>query len=332
MPVLTDVCNGKCEAKIKKRECTNIYSPFNLNDMKQRVSIIFVFVVFSQTIFSQAIPADSLYLGQTAPGDVPKIFSLQVTPGFFAAERITISNDGKTIYYSELNGYFNKARVKYYEYTNDRWHGPNHLFEGYFSPLLTPAGDTMFLQKASDNATQVWASIKSGTSWSDPFPFMPHQKLQYLLQKTNNGNYYFSSQYALGGLGKRDWSILVINGTDTTLQSLGIPLCTEGDDVDFSISKNDSVFIFGGKRAGTTNQSDLYVSFKTNGHSWTNPKNLGSTINMNNPADGRWAPCITSDNKYLFYTGGWSSPKIFWVRIDHLIDSLRHTNFIPSTN
>ena len=39
------------------------------------------------------------------------------------------------------------------------------------------------------------------------------------------------------------------------------------------------------------------------------------------------------DNKYLFYTAGtnpnYSDTYIYWAGIDGLIDSLRHTNFIP---
>jgi hypothetical protein len=43
-------------------------------------------------------------MGQTPPGNTPKIFPLSVKPGFFAAERIAISNDGKDIYYTEIQG------------------------------------------------------------------------------------------------------------------------------------------------------------------------------------------------------------------------------------
>ena len=297
--------------------------------MKLVLQFFFVFIVFSQTIFSQTIPADSLYLGQKLSDSNPELFLLPVSPGFFAAERITFSNDGKTIYYSELNGYFDKARVKYYNYSHNKWNGPYILFEGYFSPMLTPGNDTIFLQKAADKATQIWFSIKSGTSWCDPIRFMPDKKLQYLLQVTNNGNFYFSSEYSNGGLGKRDWSKLVITGKDTTLQSLGPPLCTSDDDVDFCVSRNDSVIIIAAKRTETTNKLDLFISYRKNNNFWTTPQNLGPKININNPNDGRWSPSLTSDNKYLFYTGGWNSPKIYWVRINNLIDSIKQTNLTP---
>ena len=56
--------------------------------------------------FSQSVSPGSLYLGQTPPENIPKIFPLAVKQGFFAAERIAISHDGRDIYYSELKGYY----------------------------------------------------------------------------------------------------------------------------------------------------------------------------------------------------------------------------------
>lgn len=49
---------------------------------------------------------DSLYLGQTAPDDIPKVFKLQASPEHFAAERIAISNDGKEMLYFEIRSYY----------------------------------------------------------------------------------------------------------------------------------------------------------------------------------------------------------------------------------
>jgi len=47
-----------------------------------------------------------LFLGQTHPENEPKVFKLEVTPGSFAAERLTISNDGSEIYYSDTYIYW----------------------------------------------------------------------------------------------------------------------------------------------------------------------------------------------------------------------------------
>jgi hypothetical protein len=49
---------------------------------------------------------------------------------------------------------------------------------------------------------------------------------------------------------------------------------------------------------------------------------------------GGWATTISPDHKYLFYSSliNYSSPYTYgtyWIRIDNIIDSLKHTNFVP---
>ena len=38
---------------------------------------------------------------------------------------------------------------------------------------------------------------------------------------------------------------------------------------------------------------------------------------------------VSADNKYLFYSSEPNPYRIYWVRFDNLLDSLKHTNFAP---
>jgi len=282
----------------------------------------FLFIhVLGIPLYAQAIPADSIYLGQPSPQNTPVIFNLSVSPGYFPAERVTVSPDGKNIYYSELGGYYpiTAARIKHYGYSGGRWNGPDTLFENYFSPALSPDGTRMYFQRAGEENAAIWYSVNSGTGWSTPSRFLSDLPFNYLLQETNNGNYYCSSYSAAGGLGQRDWSQLVISGTDSVVQSLGRPLCTTGDDIDFCVSRDESCFI-------SSSSGSICISYHKPDGSWTNPKKLISTPG--------WAPCLTSDNRFLFFTTGsgilsHGDTWIYWVRVDNLIDSLKHTNYAP---
>ena len=304
--------------------------------MKKTLLFLVFLLCFVTIAHSQVTDSDSAfsYLGQAKPNAVPKSFSLSVSSGYFASERIAISNDGKEIYYSELNGYgaSSKMRIKYYSYSEGKWSGPKILFENFFSPTLSVDGKKMFMQKINNSSQEVWYSIKSDSGWNTPSKFMPNHGLDYMVWETDSGNLYFGSMSAKGGLGQLDWSELVIKGNDSSVQSLGAPLCTSDKDVDFSISRNDSVIIIASGSSTNRKASgilDLFVSYKKMNNTWTNPKNLGPTININDKNDGRWAPCFTADNKYLFYTSGWNGPSIHWVRIDSLIDRLKKTNYSP---
>jgi len=274
---------------------------------------------------AQAIPGDSLYLGQTPPGTTPKVFTLAVSANSFAAERIAISRDGTSIYYQELDGYTaldgkpHTERIKYYRFAGGRWNGPQTLFEGFIAPAFPTSEDTLFIQKV---AGQAYYSVRSDTGWGHPIKWSSTLKYSHYLQVTTNGHYYASSMPAntLGGL---DRSLIRINGSDTTATSLGLPVNTAGIDFDFFIARDESFMIVAGSSA-------LTVSYHKKDGRWTNPKDLGKAINF---GLGAWGPYVTNDNRYLFYTAGtkpdYSDTHVYWVSIGATIDSLRTTNYEP---
>ena len=93
--------------------------------------LLFTFIsLLATTGFTQSIPAGSLYLGQTPPVSTPKALPLFVNKGFFAAERIAISHDGRDIYYSEIKGYYpiKGENIKRYSLSDGKWIGPIDLF------------------------------------------------------------------------------------------------------------------------------------------------------------------------------------------------------------
>lgn len=280
-------------------------------------------LLFGNIVSSQPIPPDSLYLGQTLPGKIPQIFNLSVNIGSFAGERIAISNDGKEIYYSEIHSYYpiTGDTIKCYRYNGSNWTGPFNLFEGYCAAALSVTGDTMYIQNSE---VETFFSVKNGSNWSNPQRILANLNLVHYLQVTNNGNYYVSTIFNPGE-GTKDWCKLLINGIDTAAVSLGKPLNSAGDENDFVVSKDETFMIM--------TKSGLQISYHKNDGSWTNPKTLGSQINF---GLNMWGSYVSSDNKYLFYTTGtqsnYSDVNVYWVRIDSLIDSLLHTNFIPYLN
>jgi hypothetical protein len=279
-----------------------------------------LFSLMASTNYSQPIPADSLYLGQTPPGNTPRIFPLSVKQGFFAAERIAISNDGRDIYYSELKGYYPNTGegVKKYSYSGGKWTGPVTLFEGYAAPALSVTGDTMYLE----TNFETYFSVKSGSGWTRPKRILMELDSAHYYHVTGNGSYYISSKSGEGA-GLSDWCKVSINGDDTTVLSLGRPLNTSGEDLDFFVSWDESFMI-------VTNRPGLGISYRKDDGSWTNPRNFGPKIDF---GLGSWGPFVTPDNKYLFYSTGtkpdYSDVFTYWVRIDGLIDSLKHANLPP---
>lgn len=289
--------------------------------MKQVVLIPILILLFGGMVSSQPIPPDSLYLGQTPPGNTPLIFKLDVSPEHFAAERITISDDGREIYYSEIKSYYpiNSARIKSYRYTDGKWTGPFVLFENFCSPALSVTGDTMYFENGS---FETYLSVKKESKWSIPKRFLSKPDSAHYMQVTNSGNYYLSSN-PLNTIGLADWCKLNFTASDTIAVGLGMPLNTAWNNLDFFVSRDESFMI-------VTTPFGLSISYPKKDGGWTNPRNLGAKINF---GLGMWGPYVTPDNKYLFYTTGtktdYSDVNVYWVRVDGLIDSVKHTNIPP---
>ena len=283
----------------------------------------FLLIAFSSlvnNVVAQSVPTANMFLGQTPPGNKPELFPLTVSPGSFAAERIAISKDGREIYYSEIKGYYPNTgeKVRKYTYTDGKWTGPVILFEGYAAPALSVTGDTMFVE----TDFETFLSVKSGSGWTTPRRILTGLDSAHYYQVVRNGDYYISSKSGKGA-GTSDWCRLAINGADTAAISLGRPLNTGGENLDFFVSPDESFMI-------VTNRPQMGISFRKSDGSWTNPKNFGPEINF---GLGSWGPWVTPDNKYLFYSTGtksdYSDVGVYWVRIDGIIDSLKNTNQSP---
>lgn len=286
-------------------------------------------IITSSALLAQIIPPDSLYLGQTPPGNIPIIFTLPVTAGHRACERIAITSDGKEIYYGELNTYpASSYRVKCFKYQDNRWQGPENLFEGFMAPKLSPNDSIIYLQ---DNTFHTYYSKRISTGWSVPMRLIAQNLKTHYLQKTNLNNFYLSTYYEGSTSDGEICKFLMENG-DTVFQNLGKPLNSSLQENDFLIATDESYLIVSRTPNGGT--ADMYLSFRKESGSWTNPKKLDEPINT--PGfNWEYGQFISNDGKYLFFTSGglsWPSYYTYWIRIDNIIDSLKHTNYAPYLN
>jgi hypothetical protein len=285
--------------------------------MKKTLLLVLVQITFMQLSFCQSIPDTALYLGQTPPGNKQKLFPLSLTAGYSAVERTAFSADGKKIYYSELNVDYSyqstNARIKYYRYYNNKWNGPFTLFENYFSPSLSSSGDTMYMQ--TSNPKSIWYSVRTDTIWSKPSRFSNNPDLVSNLQRTNSGTYFCSST-------SKGISRLVIATTDTIAANISDRLNSTDNHTYLNIAKDESyAIIYSFQGGGPDLEGRALISYHKQDGSWTNPKQMGF---------GGWATAISPDKKYLFFTSIVGvNYGTYWIRIDNIIDSLKHTNFVP---
>lgn len=70
------------------------------------------------------------------------------------------------------------------------------------------------------------------------------------------------------------------------------------DYVDYCLGPNNKVLLMAVERGDTNGDRDLYASFLRDNGTWTEPKNLGNTVNSFSTEE---SPFIASDNKTLFF-------------------------------
>lgn len=252
------------------------------------------------------------YLGQNPPGIAPEVFA----PGIIsteANERCSyFSKDGQ--FYLFARGGSVEPGIFIIEQKKGIWNEP---YLASFSAgshdwdfTLTPDGNTVYIASGRPHKKggvperdhSIWISERTKEDWSEPqllpFPVNAGQHDSYP-SVTEDGTLYFFSRRC-GGLGMgdiyRSWKT---NGQYTKIENLGVPINTEFHEVDPFISPDKSYMILCSDRPGGYGKADIYISFRKEDGSWTEPGNLGKEVNS---SSDEYIPAVTPDGKYFFFT------------------------------
>lgn len=302
--------------------------------MKSRIFLSLIMIAYAcgqlhaQINFFESPDA---YLGQPQPGETPVKFA----PGMlakkpeFSANKVAFSPDGKEFYYCLNKTWKNREflKINYFRFEDGKWQGPFLLNRHFNLPELAPDGKSLYF---NDGQTTTWRSEKTQNGWSEPAPFLQGHALYGPVFTTSGTLYAGTNEFTGADLKPNNVDVcsIIISGSDTTIQSLGIPLNSPGWNGDFFIARDGSFIIISAKETNNA-ESELYISFHKPGGSWTNPKSLGKKIN--NDLAHRYGQYVTADNRFLFYTYAHSEKdcSVYWVRFDKLYNRLKQTNFEP---
>ncbi|MCK9616682.1 MAG: putative Ig domain-containing protein [Lentimicrobiaceae bacterium] len=300
--------------------------------MKNLALALVVLFLFGNAVFSQSIPPDSLYFGQTPPGDSAIIFA----PGLISLPGrnepcITFSPDGKSAFFN-IEFYPDPTKlpfIMFTEYENDHWTAPDTIpfavGRGTGEPFFAFTNNRLYMFATNAINAQGIADIsysgKQGNIWSNPISLgnPPNsESYQYHPCIVGDTSLYFSS--SAGYICRSQYT----NGVYQTRVILPNPINYIGSQTwgDPYVSPDESYMILKSIRTGGYGQNDIYIAYKKIDGTWTNPKNLGNKINTQyDETSGD----ITPDGKYMTFG---SNKDIHWVR-SNFIDSLKYTNFVP---
>jgi len=296
-------------------------------------TFVFIIVICFQAIYgldkaehAAEFPVlKGMYLGQKPPESTPELFAPELVkncPSF--------TPDLKEIYFrgQKVKG------ISFMQFKNDEWTFPltvsfsNDEYSD-FNPYLSPDGTKLVF--ASNRSISEDAKLNAGcdiflikrtkNGWGEPVSFgkkVNSDKIDGCPTITRSGNLYFFSNRE----GTNDVYVSrFIDSQYTKSENLGYPINTERDECDPFIAPDESyIIVCISGREDCFGKNDLYISFKKDKKSWTEPINMGNKINTDAK---ELFPRVSPDGRYLFFTSNKAgSYYTYWVNAN-IIEEFR---------
>ncbi|GAB4242718.1 MAG: hypothetical protein Tsb0034_20260 [Ekhidna sp.] len=305
------------------------YLFFNRNmgsDNFENVDIFWVSTELIDKIRPKYTNPENQYFGQKPPGLTPEVFApglVSITGRFEST--ISFSPDLHEMYFESK--YENQASQIYFsKLIDDRW---TSIKKANFTkgnkkeemhPFVSPDGKRLYFT-AFDSAfsdEQIWYVNRLENTWSEATKLnspINDDMVFFANHAKNSGLYYFNlsqfkTYYATNQNGK------FIEPQEVDIVVGHHAFVSPNNDYLLSTARN--------KEIENRKDNDIYVHFKYKDGTWSDPINLGSTVNSN---FSEKTPSISPDGKYLFFgrderdiEPGLSN--IYWVSTD-VIEKLR---------
>lgn len=255
------------------------------------------------------------YLGQVPPGDIPVVFS----PGLISGG--THRLHGFPVFTPNLAEVYWPVippRIMLMKEREGVWSAPIvlDLASGNpQAPFLSADGRTLYFQAVlpeGKGGLDIWRSERGPDGWEPPQNLgspvnTPGFESQPSL--TSGGTLYFTG-YLAGVAMERG----IFRAERTELgyaapELLPPPINSPSIDYTPFIDPEERFLLFASSRpSGDESDLRLFISYRTEGGTWTNPVNLSKALGFDKPSR---FPGLSPDGKYLFFLSG---NDIYWVK------------------
>ena len=307
--------------------------------MNRIPSILVALIAIAVCGTAQAGP----YLDQTPPGDAPELFAPGVVCTGWGDRDLIISPDGNEIYFGLLDRAGVGLRVT--RQVDGRWTEPviaafsvdsNY---GCLEPTMSADGERICFLSTRPIPDEddlpgwgnqnIFAVDRTAEGWSDPYPLpgaVNTLEGEYYPSLTRDGTLYYTSD--VRGQASVICRSRLVDGQYAEPEQLP-------DHVN-SGTANYNAFIDPQERylivciAGLESNlgaSDYYIAFRGADDRWSDPINLGETIN--GPDTRAGSAYVSPDGKYLFFSAMRSDDAAFFPDGVLTVDGLRKVNGSP---
>jgi Tol biopolymer transport system component len=281
------------------------------------------------------------YLGQKPPGETPEVFAEGIISHGFHEHHLTISPDGDEMFYVSSSGDHMHYVIIQIKKENDVWLSPEiaPLSGNYndMGPRFSSDGKKLYFcsdrpltEGLEENETQdIWVAEKYGEVWSEPKNLggpINTEHNETFPSLSSNGTMYFQYFKKKKGSESDIYFSRFENGAYQEPEKLEYGISSEHYDASPFVSPDESYLLFQSIRPDGYGGTNLYISFKNENGTWSNPTNLGETINSKGNII---APMISPDGKYLFFaTNGPEDASIYkgksYIELINLFKSYRN--------
>lgn len=283
-----------------------------------------------------AQPQHGAYLGQTPPGMTPELFAPGVVSTRALELNAVFTPDGNEFYFTRRIE--DRSTLMTMRQVDGTWTAPAiAAFSGsyddvdpfisrdgrrlYFSSKrpVDGAGDATGDGRGEPKDADLWyLERQDGGDWGEPVRLAglaTEGQDDYYTSVSDDGTLYFSIFEADGAGGDIYRAPRQDDGFGPAERVDG-GISTAASEHDPFVSPDGSYLIFTSDRPGGHGSADLYISFANPDGAWTEPVNMGKSINS---AHYDFCAMLSPDDNYLFWT---SRNEIYWVDAK-VIDSLR---------
>jgi hypothetical protein len=258
------------------------------------------------------------YLGQKMPGATPEVFA----PGIVSTEAhefsCSFTPDGNEFYFTRRDSTTKVPLIMMTKLLDGTWTKPEvvSFIEGTqsFEPRVTVDGKRLYftygkiLPDQQGPPMNIFYVEREGDDWGVPHnmgaPFNP-MKAMYV-STTRDGTIYTTD--VSGGPGSECIAVAKpVDGKYEKLEKLGPPINVGARDMYPFVAPDESYLLFTSRRHVEGIKSGLFVSFKNEDGTWSDPRGIALPMEVG-------LPLVTPDGKYLFFTGGERGKSdIYWV-------------------
>jgi hypothetical protein len=258
------------------------------------------------------------YLGQTPPKDSAIIFAPEIISVVNRGEyAFSISPNHDEYFYNagESEDTTQPYGLLQIKRIGDKWLKPqkaNLNQKGLWEQeaFFSPDGNDIYYAVSDSGYTKIWLSHKTKDGWSIGerlnSPINESAKRLFYATFSNNGNLYYTNVDEVKIHMSEN-----INGRYDSINDIGLPRAGHA-----YISPDEQFIIFDSHQSENYGKTDIYIAFKMNNGTWSDPINMGPQVNTEYLET---CPSLSPDGKYIFfgrYNDLNEKSDIYWISSD----------------